>query len=74
MTKLGLSTGWCSSMLIVSPERVRAPLTRWVTLLMGLDSFAVGFRARREFQLLAGRLFVCHNRSVLLAALVPPDG
>jgi hypothetical protein len=26
MTKLGLSAGWCSSMLSLSPERLRAPL------------------------------------------------
>jgi hypothetical protein len=25
-TKLGLVSGWCSSMLIVSPERVMGPL------------------------------------------------
>jgi hypothetical protein len=30
MTKLGLSSGWCRSMLIVSPERVRAPLASTV--------------------------------------------
>jgi hypothetical protein len=28
MTKLGLSSGWCSSMLIVSPLRVMGPLAR----------------------------------------------
>lgn len=31
MTKLGLVSGWCSSMLIVSPLRVMGPLARWVT-------------------------------------------
>jgi hypothetical protein len=45
MTKLGLLAGWCSSMLSLSPARLRAPLARWVTLLMGLDSFAVGIKA-----------------------------
>jgi hypothetical protein len=30
MTKLGLSIGWYSSMLRVSPERVRAPLASTV--------------------------------------------
>ena len=40
MTKLGLSSGWWSSMLIVSPLRVMGPLASTV----GDDWVTAGFR------------------------------
>jgi hypothetical protein len=41
MTKLGLVSGWCSSMRSWSPERVRAPLASTV----GADWDRAGFRS-----------------------------
>jgi hypothetical protein len=71
-TAAGMESGWISSTVSMSPERVRAPLARWVTLDIGSRLLRSRVPGPSGVTAPGGRVFVCHNRNVVLPEPVPP--